>query len=211
MIEIELKYMITEKSIADDIWNDPYIIGLEEEDSREKLYMKSAYFDTEDGVLSANDIAFRVRMEGSRIVASLKWGGKNDGPLHTRGEINAPINDEACLINPDPSIFQESEIGAQMISLITGRQLISVMEVGFLRRRVRVDTGKSIIEISIDTGEIVTDFGTEPVCELELELFSGQQEDLLELGKRISDQYGLMPEPRSKYMRGLLLAGKETY
>jgi len=35
--------------------------------------MKAAYFDTDDYILSKNDIAFRVRMEGTRIVASLKW------------------------------------------------------------------------------------------------------------------------------------------
>jgi len=208
MVEIELKYAISEKGIAENIWNDPYIVNIEENDSREKLYMKSVYFDTEEGFLAENDIAFRVRMEGSRIVASLKWNGKNDGPLHAREEINVPINDEACLIKPDPMIFKESEIGRQIIELIGNRELINVMEFGFLRRRVRVDTGKSIIEISIDIGEIVTDQGNEPICELELELFSGKQDDLLELGQKFSEQYNLTPEKRSKYARGLLLTNK---
>jgi len=206
MVEIELKYTIPDKNIVEIIWQDPYLSEMEEADTREKLSLKAVYFDTEDRVLAGSDIAFRVRMEGSRSIASLKWNGKNEGALHTREEINVPIDGEACLIMPDPAIFKESEIGVQMINLIRGKQLISVMEMIFLRRRVRVDTGSSIIEISIDTGDIVTDSDSMPIFELELELFSGSQEDLMELGKKLAERYSLIPEERSKYARGLMLA-----
>jgi len=208
MVEIELKYTIPEKNIAEIIWQDSYLAEMEEAESREKLTLKAAYFDTEDKILAGSDIAFRVRMEGCRSIASLKWNGKNEGALHTREEINVPIDGEACLIMPDPAIFKESEIGLQMMNLIKGKQLVSVMEMGFLRRRVRVDTGSSIIEISIDTGDIVTDSGSIPIFELELELFSGSQDDLMELGEKLAERYALIPEERSKYARGLTLAGK---
>ena len=208
MIEVELKYTIPDKIIAESIWRDPGLQEMEEPGSREKLSFKAAYFDTDDGALASNDIAFRVRMEGSRLVASLKWDGKNEGPLHTREEINVPIDGEACLIMPDPAIFKESVTGRHMASLIGGRHLSSIMEVGFLRRRVRVDTGKSIIEVSVDMGEIVADAGAQPICELELELFTGQKDDLLELGAKLAERYSLIPESRSKYARGLVLAGR---
>ena len=205
MAEIELKYAIDNKDIAEALWNDPYLGSIEEKDSRETLRMKAVYFDTEDGTLAANDIAFRVRMEGSRVVASLKWRGENDGPLFTREELNVPMTDEACLINPDPAIFKESDIGARLLELIAGRTLVNIMEVCFLRKRIRVDTGKSLIEVSVDTGEIITDSGAQNIRELELELFSGQQDDLLELGEKIAAQYNLAPETRTKYARGLHL------
>ena len=208
MLEIELKYAIPDKVTAESIWQDSYLIETGDAESREKLTFKAAYFDTEDGILAKNDIAFRVRIEGSRAIASLKWNGQSDGALHTREEINVPINGEACLIMPDPAIFKESDIGLQMIELIAGKQLESIMEVGFLRRRVRVDTGSSIIEVSIDTGDIVTCFGSQPICELEIELFSGPQDDLIELGEKLAERYSLLPEERSKYARGLMLAGK---
>jgi triphosphatase len=99
-------------------------------------------------------------------------------------------------------------MGKKLIELIGGKQLTSVMEVGFLRRRVRVDTGGSIIEASIDTGEIVGDSGSAPLCELELELFSGQKDDLLALGEKLEKRYSLIPETQSKYARGLLLSGR---
>jgi inorganic triphosphatase YgiF len=208
MLEIELKYAIPGKDIAEIIWRDADLIEMEEAGSREKLSFKAAYFDTENGILAANDIAFRVRQEGSRVIATLKWSGKNEGPLHTREEINVPIDGEACLIMPDPTIFKESEIGRQLLGLIEGKQLISFVEVGFLRRRIRVDTGNSIIEVSIDIGEIVADSGSLPIYELELELFSGKQDDLIDLGKKLANRYSLAPEELSKYARGLMLAGR---
>jgi len=205
-MEIELKYTIPDKNIAESIWKDPDLAKMEEADSRESLSFKAAYFDTDDKILSKNDIAFRVRIEGARAIASLKWNGKNDGALHTREEINVPIDGEACLINPDPALFKESEIGTQLIGLIGDKPLVNVMESGFLRRRMRVDTESSIIEVSIDTGEITTDLGSVPICELELELFSGNQDGLLELGVKLKERYSLEPESLSKYARGLALS-----
>ena len=205
MVEIELKYAIGDKRVAEDLWNDAYIAGIEEKGSRETLLMKSVYFDTDDGALAAGDIAFRVRQEGSRTVASLKWNGSVDGAFHMREEINVPIDGEACLIHPDPTIFKESDVGAKLIELMAGRGLVNIMEVCFFRKSVRVDTGDSIIEISIDAGEVTADSGAEPILELELELFSGAREDLLALGEKLAAQYDLTPESRSKYARGLLL------
>jgi triphosphatase len=205
MIEVELKYKINDKDTAESIWRDSLLTEIEEAGSRKELIFKSAYFDTEDGVLAKNDMAFRVRLEGARVIASLKSHGKNEGALHEREEINVPIDGATCLITPDPNIFNESEIGRQMVSLIGEKTIASIMEVGFLRRSVRVDIGESIVEAAIDIGEIVADAGASPICELELELFSGNHDDLFRLGKIISERHALIPEERSKYARGLML------
>jgi len=210
-MEIEMKYSVKDKDTARSIWEDEYLLGMEEKGSREKVYMKAAYFDTDDYVLSRNDIAFRVRMEGSRIVASLKWNGANENGLHTREEINVPVKDEACFIAPDPEIFKESDTGREMIELIRGKSLHNFMETRFLRSRMRIDTGKSICEVAIDEGEIVTDFGTLPICELEIELFSGDKEDVRRIGETLAEKYGLVEEPKSKYARGLMLIEESSY
>ncbi len=204
-MEIELKYNIKDKETADRIWEDAYLSGMEEKESRETLYMKASYFDTEDSVLQKNDIAFRVRMEGEKIVATIKWNGKSEGALHTREEINVPVDDEACLISPDLMVFKESSIGQEVIELVGDKPLRSTMEVGFLRRRFHIDTGSCIMEVSIDNGEIVTDNGSCPICEVEVEFFSGEQEELLKVGEKLAQRYELVPEKISKYARGLAL------
>ena len=206
-----MKYGIGDKETAKSIWEDEYLLSIEEKDSRERVYMKASYFDTDDYILSKNDIAFRVRMEGSRIVASLKCNGACVDGLHTREEINVPVNDEACFIMPDPEIFKESDIGRDMIALVQGKALHSLLETRFLRSRMRIDTGKSICEVALDEGEIVTDFGNLPICEMEIELFSGDQEDVLRIGKTLAEKYQLTAEDRSKYARGLKLLEDNKY
>lgn len=210
-MEIEMKYGIGDKNIAESIWEDTELSIIGDEESREKIYMKAAYFDTDDYILSKNDIAFRVRMEGNRIVASLKWNGECEEGLHTREEINVPVDDEACFITPNPEIFKESESGQAMLALIDGKELHSLLETRFIRSRLRIDTGKSLSELAIDIGEIVTDFGNLPICELELELFSGDKEDMQKVGEKLAEKYNLVYEDRSKYARGLKILEDSKY
>lgn len=210
-MEVEMKYGISSKEAAERIWADEDLAKLGKIDSKETVFMKAAYFDTEDYILSKNDIAFRIRMEGSRVVASLKWAGDSVGGLHTREEINVPVADEACFINPKPCIFQESEQGKGMIELVGDRPLHSILETRFLRSRLRLDTGKSICEMAIDVGEIVTDFGTAPICELEIELFSGEQSEIERIGSLMMERYQIQPEDQSKYARGLHLLEANKY
>jgi inorganic triphosphatase YgiF len=208
-LEIELKYRIHDKKLLPAIFDDDIITVIEEKGTREQVFMKASYFDTEDYVLSENDIAFRVRMEGQRIIASLKWNGGGDGDgLHTREEINVPVDDPACFLRPDSGIFKESEVGKDVAELINGKPLVSILETKFLRSRVRVDTGAAICEISLDDGDIVTDFGELNITEMEIELFSGDRESLLALGAALAEKYSLEPEIESKYARGLKLLGR---
>ena len=202
-MEIEMKYSIKDKETSDLIWEDDYLNSLAEENSKENIYMKAAYFDTEDKALASKDIAFRVRKEGNRVIASLKWNGESSDGLHTREEINVPVIDEACFIAPDPTIFKESEDGKRMLKILDGRDLVNVLENWFSRRRMRIDTGKCICEVAIDIGEIITDNGRQAICELEIELFSGSEESLKEVGELLAVKYQLIPENRSKYARGL--------
>ena len=204
-MEIETKYIIPERETADKLWEDKFLVSMEEEGSRETLYMKAVYFDTEDSLLAKNDIALRVRAENETIFATLKWSGKNEGALHTREELNIPVGGDTCMIAPDISVFEESETGKELIDLIGDKPLFSNVETGVIRRRFRIDTGKALIEVSVDTGEIITDGGIEPICEIEFELFSGEESELERVSENVKERYGLEPGEKSKYARGLEL------
>ncbi len=204
-MEIELKYNIDDEETAEKLWLDDTLSAWEEEDSREKVVMKSAYFDTEDMILSKNDIAFRVRKEGNRFIASLKWGGKSEGALFHRGELNVPVDDEACFLRPSKELFKESDIGQHVIELVGDQMLTCIIEMDFIRRRFRVDHMDNIMEISIDQGEIVTDSGKEAISEIEIELFSGDENVLKEVGDELAEKYNLKAGLSSKFARGLAL------
>ena len=83
------------------------------------------------------------------------------------------------------------------------------METDVSRRHMRVDTGNGIHEISIDIGRLTADGRSSPILEIEIEQFQGEEEDLLRTGAVLEEKYGLTPEHRSKFARGLTLLGIE--
>lgn len=203
-MEIELKYAVGSKEIADKIWDDEDLKKIEEQGTRETVIMNASYFDTDDLDLCKNDMAYRVRREGDRLIAALKWGGDSDGALHKREEINIPVMDT----KPNPVIFEACDIGDDLLNILGGKELHTILEMQINRRRFRVDTENTILEVSIDGGRIVTENGETPVCEVEIELFSGSEEVMMKVGQALADKYELVSEKRSKFYRGLMLLGQ---
>ena len=61
--------------------------------------------------------------------------------------------------------------------------------------------------MSVDKGVILTNYG-KTYFEVELELFSGETEELVELGEQLQEKYGLEVQELSKYARGIELIKK---
>ena len=203
-MEIELKYKIPTEAVAADIWKDKIFSDMEEEDSREEVCLDARYYDTCHCDLSKKQIAYRIRKEGERWVAALKCSGTNEGALHKRIEISVPVIDGT----PDPSVFSESEMGEELMEVLGDEKVECVLETRFHRKRFRIDTGTGIFELSVDKGVILTNYGKEPIFEVELELFSGEMEELVELGEQLQEKYGLEVQELSKYARGIELIKK---
>ncbi|MDR3364363.1 MAG: CYTH domain-containing protein [Clostridiales Family XIII bacterium] len=206
-MEIELKYKIDGVEQYEKILKDPWIAGIAESGEPEVVRMKAAYFDTEDHALIRHNIAFRIRSEGERTFATLKWRDDDDGisGLYIRSEINIPISDQTCFFNPDPGLFKESPEGRDLLDVTAGKPLINVCDMVFTRRRIRIDYGESILELALDEGVIVAGAKSVRLCELEIEVYSGGKDDLLAVGKKIAGKYGLKPEPKTKFTRGVEL------
>lgn len=210
-MEIELKYAVPDEETVDAIWADQNLRDIEERDSRVTETLDAVYFDTDAMDLLSRDIAFRIRREGNRSVATLKWNGKAVGPLHTREELNINLGEGPAPESPDPELFSASEIGEELLEIIGDKPLSAFMSVHVSRRRVRVDTNQAMVELAIDMGHVNTPAGSCPVCEAELELYSGKQEDMVRLGETLAAKYGLVPEHRSKFARGLSLLGLDNH
>jgi triphosphatase len=207
-MEIELKYDVNDRETSQKIWEDEEMARYEEANSRCVEEYRGTYFDTEDFILLKNDIAYRIRQEGRKMVASLKWNGFSDGALHTREELNINLGvAEDVEVLPDVSVFKESEIGSELIELVGDKALHDIIRVNVLRKSFRVDMGESLFEISLDDGEIITEAGTEDVHECEIELYSGDCKDLEELGEKLEKRYNMLSQKDSKFARGLKLLG----
>ncbi|MCI8608556.1 MAG: CYTH domain-containing protein [Firmicutes bacterium] len=202
--EIELKFLIEEDIVKERIFDDSHLREMAEPEAVETIQMEAIYYDTIYRGLQAKEVAFRIRREDQRMVATLKWGGSSEEGLHVRGELNVPVDQEFCQA-PTIEIFKGSAIYHEIQASVADQPLIPVMEMDFIRKQIQVDTGKSISVISYDEGEIRTESGRAPISELEVELYSGSQEDMVELGRELAAKYNLKEENKSKYQLGLEL------
>lgn len=204
-MEVELKYRIKEKDDISRILQDDYIKSVIEKDSYEEIPMRAIYFDTEDKKLLKEKIAFRVRKEDNKNIATLKWGGSASIGLHVREEINVPIIEEEFLENPKLKIFEGSNIEDILKVVGENEKLKPLLVMNFIRKQVRIDTGRVICELSIDDGNIISGNKETDILELEIELYSGSEEDLIAIGNNLKSHYSIIEEDKSKFQRGLEL------
>ena len=206
-MEIELKYRIDSVEQYENLLKDAWIAAHAESEEPEIVRMKAAYFDTEDMTLIRHNIAFRIRSEGERTLATLKWREDDDGigGLYIRSEINIPVTDKTCFFAPDPAIFKESSEGKDLLDILENKPLINIIDMIFTRKSFRIDYEKSILELSLDEGVIVAGARSIQFRELEIEIYSGNKNDLLAVGKQIADKYSLEPELKTKFARGIEL------
>ncbi len=205
-MEIELKYQVNEEFTRDRLLEDSYITE-KASGEEEVLDMRAAYFDTEDKALKAAKITFRVRKENEKTIATIKWDGNSKNGLHIRNELNLNVPEE-FYEKPDPTVFTGSEIMPKLEKAWAGKELLPVMHMEYVRHQILVDTGKCICEVSVDNGLIRTAKGDAEISEMEIELYSGDQEDMLTFGERLKNKYNLEPSDVSKYKRGLKILEK---
>ena len=95
---------------------------------------------------------------------ALKCNGTNEGALHKRIAVSVPGVDGT----PDPSVFSESEMGDELMEVLGDENVECVLETRFHRKRFRIDTGTGIFELSVDKGTILTNYGEEPIFEVDV-------------------------------------------
>ena len=205
-MEIELKYLLRDDLAKDRILNDKHLLEIKNPACDETVQMRAIYLDTEEGDLRGLQIALRARFENERVVVTLKWKGSAQDGLHVRGELNVPAGSE-YLDNPIVDIFKGSEIYDELLAAVSDKKLVPVMEMDYVRKAIQVDTGKSISVVSLDEGTIHTSKGDAEILEVEVELYSGDQEDMVALGGELAAKYNLQTSDKSKYQRGLELLG----
>ncbi|MDT8902490.1 CHAD domain-containing protein [Anaeroselena agilis] len=166
-------------------------------------HLESWYFDTAEGDLQEAGLAYRIRLEGGRWVATVKTDGSAAGGLHERREWNVTVD------GPEPSYdyFRATEAGPLLAAAAGDAPLEPRFSTVFDRRRADVAFADSRIEVAADRGMILAGGREEAIAEVELELKEGSAAAVLALGAELARQLPLAVEPRSKYFRALVLAG----
>ena len=197
-----MKYLLRDREQADEILNDELVKSVEDEGSFESIDMLAIYYDTPDRALTNEGIAVRVRREGDYYVATMKDKGNSIEGMHKRKEINVRLSDEKMIHDPDVTIFSESDAYEQLLAIAGKDKLTEVLSMDFERRQVRIDTGGAISVLSFDDGEIKAGGKSIPIMEMEIELYSGSEDELKAYGRKIAEKFGLEAEDRSKFARG---------
>lgn len=166
-----------------------------------KHSLVTRYFDTADGVLSAQGIALRLRKSGRCWVQTLKTEGERQGGLSQRIEHEMAVSG-ACL---DWSRFPAA--ARAWVPEAVRAQLLPVFETHFTRTAWQLGgAGGARIEVALDVGEIRAGKRRQPICEIELELKAGTPEALFALAYDWALTLDCLPLDTSKAERGVRLA-----
>ena len=186
--EFELKYMATE-AILDAV--------AAEFGEFTAIAMETTYFDTPEHALSARHITLRRRMENSICVCTVKTpladGSRGEWELEW---IQTATMVEALIRSGAPA--ELAELTKNGISPVCGAKFT---------RLARTVTGDGwALEIALDRG-VLTGGGKEiPLCELEVELKSGDDAAAIAFAEALAAKYHLQPQPKSKFRRAKALA-----
>ena len=197
-IEIELKFIVKPEAatkVAAQLAEWPH-------QHTPAVALTNIYFETPDNQLRRWDMGLRIRGFGERYEMTLKAAGQTIGGLHQRPEYNVD------LATPDLDIqLLPAEIwpvGCDLQAL--QQQLRPLFSTHFQREKWLVSYQNSEIEVAFDQGAVTAGELSEPLYEIELELKSGERDDLLAFAAELANTGGLRLGSLSKAARGYALA-----
>ncbi len=161
--------------------------------------LTSVYYDTADGELLKAGVSLRVREGGGKRVQTVKSGGGLTSRGEWETELNAPgLNLKAVARTPLEPVLRA----------LRG-ELVPVFFTTVERTKRIVRQGAARVEAAIDRGHVEAGGRSIPICELELELISGQTGALFDLARRLAEDAPLRLSFETKSQRGYrLLAGR---
>ena len=215
-MEIELKLALPDDATGQRILHDPRVAAAAA-CAPGTYHMHSLYYDTADRRMRAACASLRLRYEGRTpepeqdrghggYVCCLKVkAGETVGGLWVRQEYETPAQD---ILTGIESLLEK---GAPRALLPVGEALSVVGEVRFVRQSMLLELGGSLGELCIDSGVFNRpEGGGVPFFELELELKRGDIAPLQAFAALLSSDYGLSPQPRSKFSRAAELYADRT-
>lgn len=168
---------------------------------RQQLY--SIYYDTPNFDLKRHGVALRLRRSGKRWVQTIKGGGSVAAGLHQRDEWEAPV----LKAQPDFTKITDPALIKLFSATELRERLQPVFTTEFTRsiRMVRL-AGGGEAEFCLDRGQVIAGDASAPLCEIELELKSGDPGQLFQFALELLHSVPLRLENASKAERGYLLS-----
>jgi len=161
----------------------------------------STYYDTPSLSLLHNAIALRLRTVGHHHVQSIKIDSDSGRYPARRAEVNNAIPNGRLNLRR----VEDHAVRHLIEKCCKGKKLKPVFLTNVMREIHLFELGRSHIECAIDRGFVTARGKKQKICELELELKSGEASSLLNLARRLNANTPLRIEPASKAARGYAL------
>lgn len=161
--------------------------------------LRNIYFDTPKLDLHRHEMALRLRRSGGKWLQTLKGGGGVEAGLHSRNEWETPVTGEALDLDRLSASGGELPSGAR-------KKLRAVFSTDFTRSAYQLEYEGAQIEMCMDSGAINAGKRSRPISELELELKSGEPQQLFRLALALLDIVPLEAEHASKAEYGYILS-----
>ena len=161
------------------------------------ISMETTYFDTPDGALAARHITLRRRLENGVSVCTVKTpladGSRGEWELHWQ--------------QPETMVEELCKFGAPAeLRSLTAGGIVPVCGARFIRLAKTVEADGCLVELALDRGVLMGGGREMPLCELEVELKSGDDAAAVAFAQRLAQEFGLQPERKSKFRRAQQLA-----
>lgn len=162
------------------------------------ITMETTYYDTPDRKFSARRWTLRKRLENGRAVCALKIP-LADG---SRGEWETASDSLMA------GILQLCAQGApEELLALTASGVRPLCGAKFTRLAKTIPLDEGVVELALDQGCLLGADQQIPLCEVEVELKSGPDQAAQTFAHQLAQAFGLIPEPKSKLVRALELAG----
>lgn len=162
--------------------------------------LHNIYYDTPKLELHKSAMALRLRRVGRQWLQTLKGGGSVKAGMHQRNEWEVPVSRAALDFSSPQTAEWET-----CLPLRLRKKLLPVFVTDFSRNSRILDWQGAQIELCMDHGEVRTEQRSTPICEVELELKSGEPERLFELALALLEIVPLEAEQVSKAEQGYRL------
>lgn len=159
--------------------------------------METTYYDTPSGALSQRRFTLRRRMENGEAVCTVKTpiSGYGRGEWDCRCE---SIHDSLSLLCQAGAPGELPELASEGLQSVCGAR--------FTRLAGDVTLDAAVVELALDWGVLMGGGRELELCEVEVELKSGDPDAAVAFGMLLQARYGLIPQEKSKFRRALDLA-----
>ncbi|MBR4017383.1 MAG: CYTH domain-containing protein [Oscillospiraceae bacterium] len=177
--------------------NDPTFFALAAAFCRDAktIQMETTYYDTPSGALSSRHYTLRLRLENGKSVCTLKTpAGEARNEWETE---NTSIEDAIPQLIAQGAPAELQELAKEGLSPICGAKFTRLAKI------IPITEGE--LEMALDYGKLFAGDREVPLCELELELKSGNKKSFDLFVWSVAGEYLLEEETDSKFCRAFRL------